>query len=187
MTLDVYVDIDGVTSKSYDYLIETYNRKYGTSFTKLDVTNYNLTHTTLGKKAMDIFEEIEFFTHQEPYEDYKALLKLINHDKVNLFFYTAASVQYKYYRLEWLSKHYSEIEDILEDICIFSSDKIAPSEGAILIDDYLPNIERFEETGGIGYLRVTNTGLYTEEELATVQRKVYSLEEFVDIVLDLAG
>jgi len=180
--INIYIDVDGVILNTYDYIIDTYNTKYNTNYNKKDITDYNLKKTKLGDEGIAIFKEREFFTETKPYEDYRELVRLLEHPEVNLKFLTSAMI-YKEERKASLEICYPELLLRDEEYCLFRETKTAFKEGDILLDDYVENIRSFEASGGEGYLKLTETNLYKDRDISDVRNKVETLTEFIEEIL----
>ena len=111
--MNIGVDIDDVLAEFQIAWLDYHNKKYGTGFTKEDITSYDFRHIfkedidVLIQRVMDFYDTPGFANlNPSPYS--KKYIKAIIKDH-NLFAITSRPDKTKENTLDWLDKHFGNI------------------------------------------------------------------------------
>lgn len=150
----VLLDVDGVLADFFGKAIEVINEVSGNSFTKQDITDYDMFACLNISEEQElecrkIFESRGFALDLEIYPDaQEAVEQLKEHS--DLYFLTSPilSETWVHDRRMWLEKHFK----VSHERIIFTASKHVV-KGDYLIDDSLDNIKKWiEHNDGIGVL-----------------------------------
>jgi uncharacterized protein len=108
----IAVDVDDVSLDFVPSFLKFYNNKYGTDFTKREVTNYNLAKVfgiTSEKlfKLLSEFHESEYFDGIEPVDMAREALSILSRERKNVFV-TSRSEEIKSKTDLSLKRHFKE-------------------------------------------------------------------------------
>ena len=136
---NLYIDFDGVIVNTIDI---TYKMANSLGIKK-DYTNY-----------LQFFQNLnweEVLEQAKPINDsFNEIKKIINSHKFNVFILThVTSIHEAEAKIKLINKYLENITIITVPKSI-SKTKVLNTKGAILIDDFPPNLDDWEKSGGIG-------------------------------------
>ena len=138
----VLFDMDDVIVDFLGGLLENFNYKYGTNFSKKDVDVWNLEHT-LGSNVWGIMNEPGFFLNLKPKGNSIEIIKRIIDNGFDVLIVTACDPDAYKEKLEWIKHH----------MPYFNKGRLIPCSeksviwGDILIDDKIANLHNFAKIG----------------------------------------
>ena len=176
--MELYLDMDGVVADFFGTLESVTGKPYKASQTQEDFNNLMEKHVC----GTDFFAKLPKFNSVD---------KLLDIIKVTFGGYTILSAPLSNDTDNTIANKNLWVDNNLNVLPprerIFTRDKQIYARGNILIDDYLPNIEKWVAHGGIGIKYKANSNKYSEKDLlrALVDVMFIPIGEFKPQVIHL--
>lgn len=154
--MQVFLDMDGVVADFFGTLERVTGKPYKASQTQEEFNELMEKHVV----GTDFFAKLPKF---------KSVDKLLDILKVTFGGYTILSAPLSNDTEHTIKNKNLWIDEnltaLLPNERIYTRDKAVYAKGNILIDDYMPNIEKWVAAGGIGIKYKANSDKYSEKEL----------------------